>query len=215
MHLNDQERDSLVQLVAQTENRTGAQVVTAVVGKADSYAEAPWKAFALGAALSALATLLWLPGDWEPAETAARTAAVILGSGAILALLVVLLQPFARLFIDPLRRETEVRQFAQSLFYSRDLAGTRGRTGLLILVSLIERRVTILADKGFDSRISPDDWHQIVQRMTPFLQRRRPAGALRTGIQALQVLLLERGFFGPGLLTDEIADTPLEMREGE
>lgn len=215
MHLTEQERNSLVELVAQAENCVGIQLVTVVVGKSDSYDEAPWKAFALGAALAALAVVVALPGGWEPAASAARAVAVVLGSGAILALLAVLLPPFARLFIEQRRRHTEVAQFAQSLFHSRGLGRTRGRTGILLLVSLFERQVAVLADDGFDGRIGPGDWQQIVARMTFLLRHHRPAGALRSGIQAVQALLLERGFLGPGVQADLLPDAPIEMEEGQ
>ena len=48
--LTDLERNGLDQRVAEAEKRTGAQVVLAVVKRSDTYAELPWKAFALGAA---------------------------------------------------------------------------------------------------------------------------------------------------------------------
>lgn len=52
--LNDEERRKLDQHIADEEKRTGAQVVLAVIERSDSYAELPWKAFALGASTSGL-----------------------------------------------------------------------------------------------------------------------------------------------------------------
>jgi len=52
--LSDHERDQLNQLVADMENRMDAQIVLAVVKRCDSYAELPWKAFALGASIAGL-----------------------------------------------------------------------------------------------------------------------------------------------------------------
>ncbi len=213
MHLTEQERNSLVELVAQAESLTGAQLVTVVVGKSDSYDEAPWKAFALGAALAALAVAVALPRGWEVAVSTAHAAAIILGFGAAMALLTALLPWFARLFIERERREIEVAQFARSMFSSRGLGRTRGRLGVLILISLLERRATIVADDGFDGRVSPEDWQQVVARMTFLLRRRRPAGALRSGVQALQALLLEHGFLGPEELADLLPNAPIEMEE--
>ena len=45
--LNNQERSQLDRRIAEVEKRTGAQIVLAVIERSDSYAEIPWKAFAL------------------------------------------------------------------------------------------------------------------------------------------------------------------------
>ena len=52
--LDQGESAALEQAIAALEAQTGVQLVTAVIGKADSYVELPWKAFALGAALAGL-----------------------------------------------------------------------------------------------------------------------------------------------------------------
>ena len=72
--------------------------------------------------------------------------------------------PFARLFLAAHRRDLEVRQHAQSLFLTRELFATRARTGVLILVSLFERRIEILPDTGLHARVSEADWRGVVER---------------------------------------------------
>ena len=58
---NSKEQQEINELARQFERVTGAQVVAAVVGKADDYPDIPWRAFALGAGLAALAVVgLWL-----------------------------------------------------------------------------------------------------------------------------------------------------------
>ena len=93
MRMTEQDRTSIAARVAVLEARTGTQVVTAVVGKSDSYPEAPWKAFALGAAAAALLAcrICRSAAGGEPAESPIqrRHVLVILGSGAILALLAI------------------------------------------------------------------------------------------------------------------------------
>src|SRR5512141_427607 len=128
MQLTEQERRIIAARVAALESRTGAQVVTAVVGKSDSYPEAPWKAFALGAGAAALTVVVWqlAGGDWPGDLYRMAHVLVILGCGAFLALLTMFCFPLARLFVDRTRRNVEVTQFAQSLFFRRGLDRTRG-----------------------------------------------------------------------------------------
>ena len=216
MQLTEQERTIVATRVAALEARTGTQVVTAVVGKSDSYPEAPWKAFALGAAAAALAGLVWqlAAGGWAADASQPGHVLVVLGCGAFLALLTTLVSPFARLFVDRTRRDVEVMQFAQSLFFQRGLDRTRGRVGILLLVSRFERKVVILADEGFDGRIGAPDWGALTRRITLLLRHGTTAIALRAGLDAMEAMLLERGFCGPGA-GDQLPDAVVLQTGGE
>jgi putative membrane protein len=213
MQLTEQERRIIAARVAALESRTGTQVVAAVVGKSDSYPEAPWKAFALGAGAAALTVVVWQlsGGDWPADLSRMAHVLVILGSGAFLALLTIFWSPFARLFVDRTRRDVEVTQFAQSLFFRRGLDRTRGRVGILLLVSLFERKVVLLADEGFDGRIDAPDWGVLTRRITLLVRHGSTAIALRAGLDGMEAMLLERGFCAPGE-GNELPDAVLETR---
>ena len=70
MYLTRTEADDIEQRTAALEAHAGVQVITAVVGKADVYAELPWRAFALGTVLAAFAAVIadWLRPDWVSAH---------------------------------------------------------------------------------------------------------------------------------------------------
>lgn len=214
MRLTEEEQSLLSRRAAGLEARTGAQAVAAVIGKSDSYPEAPWKAFALGAALAALysAARSLIAYDWEAGESALEHAVVILGSGVVLALLAVLLEPVARLFTDRRRRDLEVTQYAKALFFDRGLDRTRGHIGILLLVSLFERKVVILADDGFEARIDREDWQRLTDRMTLLLSRGNVAGALHAGLEGLEALLLERGYRVDESAADELPNAVLQLK---
>jgi putative membrane protein len=197
-HLNADEAASLDALVARLEASTGVQLVPAIVGRTDSYPEVPWKAFGLGASLSALALVIsdYLRPQWATATTAILHAMAVLGTAATCALIASYAPPFARLLLNHRRAAAEVRQFAESMFLRRGLFATRGRTGLLVLVSLFERRIEIVADTGFDGRVSPADWQDVIARMTPHLRDRRPVEALRHALGGVEALLTAKGFRG-------------------
>jgi putative membrane protein len=100
-------------------------------------------------------------------------------------LLCIALPPFARVFMDAHRAELEVRQYAQSLFLSRELFATRERRGVLLLVSMFERQVVLLPDAGLGRRLSREALQNIVARMTAALKRGQMARALENGLAAL------------------------------
>ena len=117
------------------------------------------------------------------------------------------------MFIDRTLRDVEVTQFARLLFFQRGLDRTRGRMGMLLLVGLFERKVVILADEGFDGRIDVPDWAAVTRRIILLLRHRSIAIALRAGLDAMEAMLLERGFAGAGTV-NEMPDAVLDLKDG-
>ena len=56
------------------------------------------------------------------------------------------------------------------MFLERQLFRTRSRNGVLVLASLFERHVEIVADIGFDGRVDAAQWRSVVDTMTPALR---------------------------------------------
>jgi putative membrane protein len=209
--LDQRESAALEQAIAGLEAQTGVQLVTAVIGKADSYVELPWKAFALGTAFAALALVVAdaLSPRWTGADSALIFAVAILGAGAVSALLAVAAPAYARLFLRATRRDLEVRHYAQAFFLRRELFATRGRNGILLLVALFERKVEILPDVGLHVRFDGTDWRTVIDAMTPLLRERRCFGALQQGVARLQALLLAKGMSAASG-GNELADRPVQ-----
>jgi putative membrane protein len=187
-NLNEQERRQLDQRIATAEKRTGAQIVLAVVERSDVYAELPWKAFALGTAVAGLAITafdLLGPGWHSSAEVLLSVTATLL-TGAACALVCIGLPGIARLLLDAHRAEVEARQYAESLYLSREVFATRGRTGILLFVSLFERQVILLPDTGLSKRLSPEASQEIITRMTTLLASGQVAKAFEAGLAGLE-----------------------------
>ncbi len=212
MFLSAAEAAAIEASIARVEARTGIPVVTAVVGKADAYAELPWMAFALGVSLSALAAVVAdaLRPDWVSAQIALLYTATILAIGGASALAAVFIPAYARLFLRPALRDLEVRHYAQSLFLRRELFKTSGRNGILILVCRFERKIEILADVGLQPRIATADWDGTIAAMTPHLRHGRSATALAAGLDALGAMLAGKGFAAATGADHELSDAPIE-----
>lgn len=214
MFLSQAEADAIDARIARIEAHSGAQVVAAIVAKCDGYPEVVWKAFALGAAIAALVVVALdfaRPG-WMTSYEALAHALPIIGAGAVSALAAVAWPAYARLFLDRFRVDGEVRQHAQAMFLTRQLFRTRARNGVLVLVSLFERKVEIQADIGFAGRVEPHEWASIVEAMTPLLAAGRPADALAGGLERLDALLRSRRIERDGGAGDELSNRPIEER---
>jgi putative membrane protein len=198
--------------IARVEARTGVQIVTAVVGKADTYAELPWMAFALGVSLAGLLAVIvdTLRPDWVTAHAALLTTVTLLAAGGSSALVAVFVPAYARLFLRAHVRDLEVRHYAQSLFLRRELFKTRARNGILILVCKFERKVEILPDVGLYGRVASEDWNRIIAAMTPLLRERRFADALHAGVALTGQILAAKGFAGHAGGANELPDGSIE-----
>ncbi len=190
------------------ERRTGVEILTAVVGKCDAYPEIPWKAFALGSAVGAL--IFWICSFLQPGcimtGGVLPPVVIVLGAGAALALLSVFWPAFGRLFLDGPRMETETKQYARSLFLERELFRTRDRTAVLLLVSLFERRVVLLPDRGVEDRLPPQTLQDIIARMGPLLRSGDRFRALQEGLSLLEEGLLQAGFVPAAGAQDRIPE---------
>lgn len=56
----------------------------------------------------------------------------------------------------------KVKERALRYFMESGVSNTRDRTGILIFISILERRVELLADRGIAEKIPPDKWSSIV-----------------------------------------------------
>ena len=60
----------------------------------------------------------------------------------------------------------KVNQRAVRYFMESGVYNTKDRTGILIFISILEKRVELLADKGINSKINQNEWDSIVGNIT-------------------------------------------------
>lgn len=210
MLLTSTEAQAIEARVKAIEADTGAEVVTLVVRKSDVYPETVWKAFALGAALTGLVFTIGdlARPDWVTTTAVLWSAVAILGAGAACALFSVASPAFARLFLRDSRAALEVSQYAKVQFLERELFATGTRCAVLLVVSLLERRVVILADTGLRTRVTAAEWDAAIARMTAPLRAGQVGAAVLAGLDGIAAALAGKSIArGPG---NAFGDTPIE-----
>ena len=199
------------------EARTGIEAVAAVVERSDRYHGLRWRAFAAGASLAALVTVVadLLRPDWTGSHASIVTAVAILAVGLACALVATLSRPFERLFLQRERAEAEARQRAKALFLERELFATPDRTAVLLFASRYERVAVVVGDRGYDGRVSEAEWQSVVTAMTMPFREGNAAAAFSAGLDSLEVLLVEKGFRGGAAAANVLPDRPLEPDEDD
>ncbi|MEP6602112.1 MAG: TPM domain-containing protein, partial [Nitrospirota bacterium] len=99
---------------------------------------------------------------------------------------------------------------AEQAFYKHGLHNTKGRTGILILVSLLERRVHVLADKGLNDRVPAGTWDGLVKGIINGIRTGQATDALCAAIATCGALLAHVSPVGFGDNPNELPDRLIE-----
>ena len=74
--------------------------------------------------------------------------------------------PFIRrLFCSGERLERQVKELAQLQFLNQGVTQTRGRTGVMVLVSQLEKRVSVVADSGVMRAADDEKWKGLMEKI--------------------------------------------------
>ena len=164
IEITQAERDKVSQAVLEAEKHTSGEIVPMIVSQSDDYSGARWRLAVAGAFLSGFLTYFFLGSFFlEDYDAVWILYAQIPGLyiGYALGNVDLILRPF---MLEEKINE-EVHQRALQAFYEHNLHHTKDRTAILIMVSLLEHRVEILADAGVNEKVSKDTWQGIVSDM--------------------------------------------------
>jgi len=96
-----------------------------------------------------------------------------------------------RYFLTENQMELEVRRSAFISFYAENLHKTKDDNGVLLYISLLERKAWILGDTKINEKIAPETWQHIVDKLTLGIREHQQATALCTAIEEVARLLAE------------------------
>ena len=96
-----------------------------------------------------------------------------------------------RLIVPKKLRNRKVQERATRYFMESGVYNTKDRTGILIFISIMERRVELLADSGINELISPEKWQNIVDNIIKGIRQKEIANHLVESISDCGNLLAE------------------------
>ncbi len=181
-----EEQKRIENAVKTVERNTSGEVAVMVVDESDSYREAAAIGAVVFAGFFALLAAMLLETGIHYDDIWMDRSGVLSGALSVVAhtvtvwiyipLVLLLYFPFKYLldrvsglkilFMPARRLQEEVRERAVRAFFEKGLYRTRDETGILIFISILERTVWILGDRGINEKISQDFWNARAAELT-------------------------------------------------
>ena len=221
--MTDEDRASVSAAVSAVERHTAGEVVTIVTQQSDDYAEIAllWSALVAFLALAVLArfplfylgiydrlTGGWVQ-EWHPRGVFAVALVVAVLKFAGMWLLQ-LWRPLRLCLVPGPVRHLRVRARAITCFKVGAERRTHGRTGILIYLSMAERRAEIVADEAIAAKVAPEVWGEAMAAMLAHLREGRVAEGMVAAIGKVGEVLAEHFPLGEGD-TNELPDRLIEV----
>lgn len=104
---------------------------------------------------------------------------------------------------------TQARDRAGEVFAQLGVWDTHANNGVLLYLLLADHRIEIVADRGFDGRVSAEQWRGVCQLIEERLKTGEPEAAVVRGVEAMSALLAEHFPRGAGYVDrNELPDQP-------
>ena len=208
LQLTEEERERIRLTVHAAEQSTNAEIVPMIVSRSGLYRDAQHRAGLLLAlvvlTLMLTTEIVWLPWGWHSSNAAWLLLATILAYGIGVGLGT--LAPVISLLTPTDRMQHKVRLRAERAFAKHVVSQTRERTGVLIMVSLLEHQIYVLADQSIFQRVPSDRWSSVIEAAVIRLKGGDIVGGLCQGIQECGTLLAAVCPGRPGDNPDELSN---------
>ena len=214
--LTEADHARVMAAVAAAEQHTAGEIVTAVAERSDGYHDAALH-WALLAMLGVPALFAWRPdwalaaweggaGGWSAPPAGAALLVALIGSVLVFLLFRLLFawQPLRMAMTPGATKTRRVRRQALALFRVGAERRTSGRTGVLIYLSVAERRAEIIADAAIHDRVDENVWGEAMAALLGPVRAGDVAGGLVEAVARVGRVLAEHA----PLLAGDVNELP-------
>lgn len=202
--LSQDDRDVVTAAVTAAERGSDGEIVTIVAARSDAYHDVALH-YAVLLMLLVPVSFAVIPQAWID-----WAVATVLGWGAELSRPLAMTYLFVKLagtylFVRlimkwmPLRmaltpkgtKNRRVRRRALELFHVTTEQRTKGRTGVLLYLSVLERRAEIVADEAIHSKVDPGVWGEAMAALVEEVKAGRPGDGMVRAVEKIGEVLAQ------------------------
>lgn len=195
LNFTPEQQAQVTAAVAEAERTTDGEIVTIVTDRSDAYHDVALH-YAVGAMLLLTAAaalwpwilemkLAWFHGGWTT-DVDLHQLLLLLLIGQALVFLIVRFAfawtPLRMLLTPPLTKSRRVRRRALQFFKSSAEKRTVGRVGILLYLSLAERRAEIIADEAIHSKVPDTRWGDAMAALVGRMKAGDAAGGMAAAV---------------------------------
>jgi len=181
---NSSELDKIKKAVQEAEQKTSGEITTAFIKESYDYAVYEL-IFALGMGMLYYFLLTFFYQNlqnlinslsWNEINSG-YLSTIFYGASTFLIILIFYMigntSFIDRLIVPTKIKRAKVRERAIRHFFESGTQNTKDRTGILIFISFLEKRVELLADKGISDKIDQSEWDEIVENIVSGIQKNK------------------------------------------
>ena len=202
--LSDTDRAKVSAAIASAEATSRGEIIAVATPISDSYHDVALH-WALVPLFAVLAWAAWRPtalawwynllfGGWHPDPTQSQLLTLLMFFAALkftVALLILKWMPL-RLFLTPgATKHRRVRRRAIAIFQAAAAGRTAGKTGILIYLSLAERRAEIIADEAILKVTDDHTWGEAMHALLQEVREGKVGEGICAAISQVGVVLAE------------------------
>ena len=204
LQLTDADRQKVSAAIAAAEAKSNGEIVAVATPLSDPYHDVGlhWALVPLFAVLAWAAwrptALVWwydfLFGGWSPDPTLSQLFTLLMVFAALkftVALMILKWMPLRLMLTPRATKHRRVRRRAISIFKAAAERRTAGRTGILIYLSMGERRAEIVADEAILKVTDDHTWGEAMASLVGEVRQGRPADGIVAAIERVGVVLAE------------------------
>ncbi len=156
-------KNKIKESVLEAEKQSGGEIVIFINEESDSYNNTYWATGFLSFFIGTfILVLLYNFFQFVSSHSLFFIGALFLFPLLVITLLY-LIKPIRLLFINKNQIDYYVNLKAREAFLNNEVFNTKDRTGILIYISLFEKRVIVIGDNGINKKVSKDKWDTVIQ----------------------------------------------------
>jgi len=202
--LTEDDRAKIAAAIAAAEANSNGEIVAVATPISDPYHDVGlhWALVPLFAVLAWAAwrpsALIWwynfLFGGWQPDPTLSQLLTLLMVFAALkftVWLLILKWMPLRLALTPGATKHRRVRRRAVSIFKAAAERRTAGRTGILIYLSMAERRAEIIGDEAITKVTTPETWGEAMTALLVDVKDGRVADGIVAAIERVGMVLAE------------------------
>ena len=217
MDITDADRAKIEEAVKTAETKTSGEIVPLVVQRSANYdslrLRGAFFGLSIGGLLGCIFTVIQIPGpdSFDVLTLNLKSLSLLIAptviGGFIGGTVLNHSVRFLRLIMPEDVVDDAIRTRAQRAFLEHELFNTRDRTGILIMVSLDERRVTVLSDTGINCVVPETTWDACVTLVLDGIKRGDFGAGMADAIERCGEIVTNAGFKIRDDDTNELSNT--------